>query len=195
MTKTVDEYIAKQLKWAEALTQLRALVTSSAVKETVKWGMPVYTVDGKNVVGIGAFKEHFGIWFFQGVFLKDPKKVLVNAQEGSTKAMRQWRFSSIEELEKNAETVLTYVEEAIKNQKQGKEIKPARKPNLSLTKDMEKAFENEQVIPLFNKLSEAKKREYIEYVTEAKRTETRDKRLSKIIPMIKEGLGLNDQYK
>jgi uncharacterized protein YdeI (YjbR/CyaY-like superfamily) len=44
---------------------------------------------GKNLLGIGAFKNHFGLWFFQGSLLKQNTKLLVNAQEGKTQAMRQ----------------------------------------------------------------------------------------------------------
>ena len=94
------------------------------MEETVKWSAPVYTVNGKNVIGLGAFKNHFGIWFFNGVFLKDEQKLLVNAQEGKTDALRQIRFTSIDDIDKNA--VLQYVIEAVKNQKEGKEITPDR---------------------------------------------------------------------
>jgi len=87
------------------------------VGETVKWSAPVYTVNGKNVLGLGAFKKHFGIWFFNGVFMKDEHKLLVNAQENKTKALRQMRFETIEEIDKNL--VLLYVKEAIENQKLG----------------------------------------------------------------------------
>ena len=52
------------------------------LEENVKWGTPVYSLNGKNVVGITAFKSYVGLWFFQGIFLKDPFKYLVNAQEG-----------------------------------------------------------------------------------------------------------------
>ena len=55
--------------------------------ETIKWGVPVYTLNDKNVLGMGAFKSYVGIWFFQGAFLDDPQKKLINAQEGKTKAL------------------------------------------------------------------------------------------------------------
>ena len=51
------------------------------------------------MIGIGACKSYSGIWFFNGVFLKDKQKKLINAQEGVTKALRQWRFSSVDEIE------------------------------------------------------------------------------------------------
>ena len=98
-TKTVEDYIAGNGEWTEALEKLRSILLDTEMEETVKWGAPVYTIDGKNVVGIGAFKSYVGLWFFQGVFLKDKEKVLVNAQEGKTKALRQWRFSGSGEMD------------------------------------------------------------------------------------------------
>ena len=68
------------------------------LEETVKWGGPVYVADGKNIVGLGAFKSYFALWFFQGALLADQEKVLVNAQEGRTKALRQWRFENKREI-------------------------------------------------------------------------------------------------
>lgn len=55
-------------------------------------GVRLYILNGKNVIGLGAFKNHFAIWFFNGVFLKDEKQLLTNAQEGKTKALRQMHF-------------------------------------------------------------------------------------------------------
>lgn len=119
---SVEEYIENNEQWSEALKQLRTIILNTALEETVKWGMPTYCINGKNVLGLGAFKHHFCIWFHQGVFLKDEQNVLINAQENKTKAMRQMRFSSIDDI--NEALVLSYVQEAINNQKAGKESYP-----------------------------------------------------------------------
>ena len=68
----------------------------------------------KNVIGIGACKSYSGIWFLNGVFLKDKQKKLINAQDGVTKALRQWRFSSVDEIE--PELIKAYIDEAINYQ-------------------------------------------------------------------------------
>jgi len=62
-------YIEKHQKWKEALTLLREILLQSTTEETLKWGTPVYVAHGKNIAGLTAFKNHFSIWFFQGVFL------------------------------------------------------------------------------------------------------------------------------
>jgi len=160
-------------------------------KYYLKWGMPVYTINDKKVLGIGVFKAYVGIWFYQGVFLKDTKKVLVNAQEGKTKGMRQWRFGSFEEMD--AQLIKQYVDEAIAHQKAGKEIKPEKKPLVVPDELAEEISSNAQLSEAFDALT--LKREYAEYIAEAKRHATKLTRMEKIKPMILQGIGLNDKYR
>lgn len=193
MAKSVEEYIENQEKFGESINMLRDIMLSTEMIETVKWGMPTYTINNKNVLGISAFKNHFGIWFFNGVFLSDPHNILLNAQEGKTKAQRQLRFSSIEDINKNI--VLDYVYEAIDNQKKGLEIKPVKKP-LVIPKELAlKLAENKKLGEIFKSLSLGKKKEFSEYIRDAKREDTKIKRLEKIIPMILNNIGLNDKYR
>ena len=189
-----EEFIDHFPQWKNELEKLRTLLLTTELKEEMKWGMPAYTINKKNVVGLGAFKSYVGIWFHQGVFLKDKKKKLINAQEGKTKALRQWRFSSVEEID--GQLILEYVEEAIQNQKDGKEIKPTKNKSLTLPKELMDYFsKNKNVKNAFDKFTPGKKREFAEYINEAKREETKLKRLKKITPMILAGQGLNDKYK
>ncbi|MBT8318987.1 MAG: DUF1801 domain-containing protein, partial [Gramella sp.] len=87
--KNAEEYISCHQYWEEELRQLHEMILTTELKSEIKWGAPVYTLEGKNVVGLGAFKKHFGIWFFNGALLKENTSLLVNAQEGKTKALRQ----------------------------------------------------------------------------------------------------------
>lgn len=98
---TVESYINSKKEWSESLILLQEIFRSVSLDETIKWGMPTYTLKNKNVVGFSAFKSYVGIWFFQGVFLKDPAKKLINAQEGVTRGQRQWRFQNYSEIKKN----------------------------------------------------------------------------------------------
>ena len=190
--KTVAEYFDLNEKYRQELMMLRDIILSTGLEETVKWGGPVYTLDGKNIVGIGSFKSYFGLWFYQGVFLKDSEKKLFNAQEGVTKALRQWRFNSIDEI--NPELIVEYIEEAIQNHKDGKEIKPEKKKIPELPEEMTELFKEEPG-QMFKKLTPFKQRQYIEYISSAKRVETRQSRMEKIAVMINEGIGLNDKYR
>ena len=193
MAKSVEEYIEDQKKYGNSLEILREIMLSTEMDETVKWGMPTYTINNKNVVGISAFKSHFGIWFFNGVFLADPHNILYNAQEGKTKGLRQLRFTNKEQINKSI--ILDYVFEAIDNQKKGLEVKTEKKP-LIIPKELKNLFnENKKLSAIFDSLTFGKKREFAEYIIEAKRDETKQKRIEKIIPMILNNIGLNDKYR
>ena len=192
---SVEEYIETNEKWSEALVLLRSIMLQTELVETLKWSIPTYTINNKNVCGIGAFKDHFGIWFFNGVFLKDEHNLLRNAQEGKTKAMRQLNFNSIEEVDTNI--VLMYVKEAIDNQKAGKEVKPDRtKKETVIPTELQAIFNNNADLKkAFDNLSPYKQREYCEHIASAKREATKHSRLEKITPMILSGVGLHDKYK
>lgn len=92
--KSVEDYIAAHENFASEITLLRKLLNKSELEETIKWGAPCYVLNNKNIIGIGAFKSHFALWFFQGNLIPDNNNVLINAQEGKTKSLRQWRFHS-----------------------------------------------------------------------------------------------------
>jgi uncharacterized protein YdeI (YjbR/CyaY-like superfamily) len=192
---SVEEYIEVHETWIEPLNILRDMLNSTELEETIKWNAPVYTLQGKNVVGLGAFKHHFGIWFFNGVFLKDEYDLLVNAQEGKTKGLRQMRFSSADEMDKKK--ILAYVKEAIQNQKLGKEVKVERSKKKTVIPDLLKRelVEDADLKLSFNKLTNYKQREYCEYIDTAKREATKLSRLERIKPMILHGMGLYDKYK
>lgn len=193
---SVEEYIDSKESWREALLLLREIFLESELKESVKWGMPVYTLKNKNVAGFSAFKSHVGIWFYQGVFLKDPENMLVNAQEGVTKGLRQWRFESVEEIQSSREMISNYLHEAAENQKKGKRIIPARGEKAEIPGELQHAFSEESGLKeKFEALTPGKQREYANYVSEAKKPATRQQRTRKIIPLIMKGIGLNERYK
>lgn len=193
-TKTVDEYIADAEQWGAELSRLREIINRTELEETLKWGAPVYTLDGKNVVGLGGFKSYFGLWFFQGVFLEDPAGKLVSAQEGRTRGLRQWRMNSAAEIEEKL--VRQYLEEAIANQKEGRAIKPAAGRPLELPEELAaKLSEDAALRKAFENFTPGRQKEFAEHVAAAKRPETRARRLEKILPLIREHVGLHDKYK
>lgn len=194
-SEKIDQYIQKHEHWSKELSSIRDLINTTELKEEVKWGAPAYTLNGKIVLGLAAFKQHMAIWFHQGVFLKDVQQKLVNAQEGKTKALRQWRIKKGDDI--NLNIVLAYIHESIQNTLAGKEIKPVRtKKKLILPPFLKSALDNDtDLAESFSKLSPGKQRDYAEHIDTAKRETTKQSRLEKIIPMILEGKGLHDKYK
>ncbi|MNL18991.1 hypothetical protein D3C87_1401640 [compost metagenome] len=179
--------------WEEELLLLKSIIDKTELEETIKWGGPVYVYNKKNVVGIGGFKDYFTIWFFNGVFLKDEKKKLINAQEDKTKSLRQWRFTSKDEV--NEKEVLEYIAEAIENEKQGKIIKPSKKEAI-ISELLQKEMNNNPALAeAFQKFSPYKQYEFLEYIESAKQEKTKLSRIEKVIPMILGNVGLNDKYR
>ena len=193
-SQKIDAYVAKHTAWTKELQALRNIFQQTELKEEVKWGAPTYTLNGKIVVGYAAFKHHYAIWFYQGVFLKDTEQKLNNAQEGKTKSMRQWRFEKGDPIPEKI--VLKYLEESIQNTLAGKEIKPQRKKGVTLPPILKDAFKADASLQkAFGELSPGKQREYAEHIGSAKREATQQSRLEKAIPLILRGEGLHDKYK
>ena len=192
--KKVEAFYSKEGPFREGLALLRKTALKTRLEEDYKWNSPVYTLNGKNVFGITAFSSHFGIWFFNGVYLKDPKKVLENAQEGKTKAMRHWKFTTLEEVE--PETVLSYMTEALENQQKGRVWTPDGKMVTKVPELLKSKLEQDaELKKAFEQFSTYKRREFCEYIETAKQEATRIKRLDKILPMILDGGSLNDRYR
>ncbi|MGQ7946956.1 YdeI/OmpD-associated family protein [Flavobacterium sp. WC2509] len=181
--------------WEAELDILKTIIAKTTLVETNKWGGCIYVLNNKNVIGIGGFKNFFSIWFFNGAYLKDDKKHLINANEGVTKSLRQWRFTTKEEIIEDE--ILSYIKEAIENEEQGKIIKPVKtKEAIVIPELLQKELDdNMQLNDSFLQFSPYKQKEFIEYIETAKREETKRSRIEKIKPMILENIGLNDKYR
>ncbi|MDX1363109.1 MAG: YdeI/OmpD-associated family protein [Arenibacter latericius] len=193
-SEKIEAYYEKEQPFKPGVSILRELALKTELIEDYKWGCPVYTIDNKNVIGILAFKSYFGIWFFNGAFLSDPKKVLENVQEGKTKAMRHWKFTSVTDIDKA--TILAYLEEAVSNQKKGKVLIPEKKKTFIIPHQLQVAFDTiPKLKDSFKKLAPYKQRQYCEYIAEAKQEKTKQSRLEKCIPLILKEMGLHDKYR
>jgi len=66
ISKKVDAYLEKFPKWKDGMHTIREIMLATELEEEVKWGMPTYRINGKNVVSFAGFKNHYGVWFHQG---------------------------------------------------------------------------------------------------------------------------------
>lgn len=190
---SIEEYVLLHADWEAQLRQLIGVMQQTELSASIKWGAPVYSQDGKNVIGLGAFKNHIAIWFFQGVFLKKNTALLVNAQEGKTKALRQIRFGQNDSI--NNDAIIPYIEEAIANQKAGLELK-AKPKSLIIPEELVAILNGNKLLKAaFYDLSPGKQKEYAQFIAEAKKQTTRSNRIKKIEPLILQGKGLNDRYR
>ncbi|WP_137871065.1 YdeI/OmpD-associated family protein [Sphingopyxis sp. 2PD] len=188
----VDAYIAKAQPFAQPiLTHLRDLVHSHApgVEETLKWGVPHFVLNGQNLAGMAAFKEHatFGFW-------RDEE---VTGSPRDTGAMGSMgRLASLADLPGD-EAMADYIRKAAALCAEGKPKRAAPKPKaaLDLPGDLGVALKaNAAAQGHWDSFSPGKRRDYIEWVLEAKREETRVKRIETIVAQVAEGKGRNWKY-
>jgi uncharacterized protein YdeI (YjbR/CyaY-like superfamily) len=192
--KSVDAFFAADAPFMKELRILRALLLDAGFEESIKWGRPSYAFAGRTLIGLAAFKQHFGLWFHQGALLADKAGVLTNAQEGKTQAMRHWRMTSARDIK--PALVRAYLKETKAHEAAGARV--ARKSAVAVETPPELAAalaNNRRAKAAFDKLSASCRREYSSYVAEAKQTATKQRRIEKIVPMIVDGVGLNDKYR
>lgn len=191
--KKINAYIKKHEKWKSQLETIRAILVETEMEETIKWGSPSYILDSNILISLVGFKNHCAIWFHQGVFLEDAKSVLTNAQEGTTRGMRQLRIIEGDKLNKGL--VKAYVIETIANHRAGKKIATVKK-ELNVPAELSEALEKDKKLTAaYKALTPGRQREYADHIAGAKQKKTRLARVSKAVPLILQGVGLNDKYK
>ncbi|MDR3010538.1 MAG: DUF1801 domain-containing protein [Sphingobacterium sp.] len=180
--------------WQEAEELMQQIIQQTSLKKEFKWGSYIYTHKGKNVIGWGGFKNFFSLWFYNGVFLTDRDKHLISASEGKTKALRQWRFEDVKDMD--TEKIAKYIQESIQTIDAGKELKPTKSPTKAPTGLLLEALQTDPTFAeSFQALTPGKQKEYIEYIDEAKQEKTKQSRIEKIKPLVLAKRGLNDKYK
>jgi uncharacterized protein YdeI (YjbR/CyaY-like superfamily) len=174
--------------WKAEIAEMRRVLAGIPMKEECKWGKPTYTVDGKNIVIMQAFKKYFALGFFQGALLKDPKKVLV--QLGQVQAGRVMKFTSVEEIRAKATTIKAYVREAIAVEKAGLRIEPKKTSDYPIPKELTERFRRDTRFKrAFEALTPGRQRSYLYHFAAAKQSATRVARIEKAMPAIFEGRG------
>jgi uncharacterized protein YdeI (YjbR/CyaY-like superfamily) len=185
----VDAYIAKAAPFAQPiLTRLRTLVHRAVpgITEDIKWGMPAFLYDGKIFAGMAAFKAHatFGLWH-QGM-----QKIIAKELGATSDAMGSLgRLTSEKELPSDA-TLLRLLRTARDLHDSGAPMraKPKAKPALATPPDLAAALKlRPRAAKNWAAFSPSAKREYIEWITEAKRPDTRTNRLETTLEWVAEG--------
>ncbi len=180
--------MAYRERWEQEIAEMRRVLARLAMKEECKWGKPTYTVDGKNVVILQGFKEYFGLGFFQGALLKDPKKVLV--QLGQVQAARVMKLTSVKDIKAKAATIKAYVREAIAVEKLGLRVEPKKTSDYPVPEELTERFRRDPRFKrAFEALTPGRQRSYLYHFAAAKQSATRVARIDKAMPAIFEGRG------
>ena len=192
MNPKVDFYFNKANKWQEEIRKLRTIVLDCGLTEELKWGVPCYTFQDRNIVLIHVFKEYCALLFFKGVLLKDDEDILIQ-QTKNVQAARQIRFTNIREIVKRQPVLKAYIYEAIEVEKAGLNVVFKRTREYVLPEELvNKLKKNPALKTAFYALTPGRQKGYIFYFSAPKLSKTRESRVEKSMKQILSGKGLND---
>lgn len=181
-------------RWQEELNLLRQLVLESGLQEECKWSIPCYTLAGKNVVTVSAFKDYACLSFFKGSLLTDPLQLLHKPGE-SSQAARTLRFTSPAEVASQVEAIRALLAEAIELEKAGRRVVFAKNPEPLPAELLAQMEESAELKKAFFSLTPGQQRAYIIYFSQPKQTQTRLGRIEKYRQQILEGKPFFDKNK
>lgn len=188
----VDKFLDRTDRWREEFIKLRGIILDCGLKEELKWGVPCYTYDNKNVVLIHGFKEYCAILFHKGVLLKDPEQILI-IQSKNVQSARQVRFTNIQQIIELEPIIKTYIKEAIEVEKAGLKVEFKKTEEFNMPDEFKEFLEEmPDLKSAFEALTPGRQRAYLLHFSAPKQSKTRVARIEKSIQRIFEGKGLND---
>lgn len=194
----IDSYISKSADFAKPiLIHLRELVHLSCpeVEEKIKWGFPHFDYKGM-MCSIASFKMHCAFGFWKASLMKD--KTLIANAESETAMGHYGKITSLKDLPSDKK-IIAHIKEAMMLNEKGIKL-PAKKVtavnNETLVPDyfLKQLKKNKKAFTTFEKFSPSHKREYIEWITEAKTDETKNRRMQTAIEWMVEGKSRNWKY-
>lgn len=190
----VDAYIAKVPDFARPILEhLRAAVHAACpnTEETMKWSRPHFTYQGKLFAGMSAFKQHATFGFWRGT-------EVVGASDDAMSAMGQFgRITSVDDLPKPKE-LAELIRKAMSVTEGGppkRQPKHEPRPKFDMPEELAAALaDNPDASAAFDGFSPSARYEYVEWVAEAKRPETKAKRVERAIEQLAVGKRLHWKY-
>jgi uncharacterized protein YdeI (YjbR/CyaY-like superfamily) len=165
--------------------------TYPEIQEGKKWESISYWIDKGLICGFFANKDFVTLMFYDGALLKDTKKILSTTDNIRSRSIR---FTSIQEVSNIADVLNKYIVESINNNKNGKKIVVGKR-TIETPQELRTILAKEKLLEKFEAMSYSTKKDYIEWITKAKREETKKERLQKALKQISLGKGLYDKYK
>lgn len=190
MDKRIDAYIAQSEDFAKpVLSHLRELVHEVCpyIQETIKWGFPHFEYKGL-LCSMAAFKHHCAFGFWKAAIMEDAK----NLKENNTNSMgHSGKIKSLSDLPADR-IIKSLIKEAMKLNEDGIKLpdrkKSDKKPEIIVPDSLKKELvKYRKASDTFNNLSLSHKKNYIDWINEAKKLETRDRRILKTIEWLTEG--------
>ena len=193
-----DAYIEKSADFAKPiLNHLRSLVHKAcpAVEEKIKWSFPNFEYKNEMLCHFAAFKNHCAFGFWKASLMKDGW-LKENAE--SENAMGHYgKLTSLKDLPAD-KIIIAHIKEAMKLNDEGIKV-PRNKPGKASPIEtpgyfLQEIKKNKNALAAWEKFSNSHKKEYVEWIVDARRDETRSKRMQQAIEWIAEGKGRNWKY-
>lgn len=187
----IDVYIEKSADFAQPiLNHLRAIIHKAVpeIHETMKWSFPHFEYKKSILCSMASFKQHCSFGFWLGSMMDDSHGVLKSREEGGMGHFG--KIASLEDLP-SEDVIISYIYQAVKLIDSGAKLEkkaPVQAKELIIPEDFNTALKsNSKAMATFELFSPSNKKEYVEWVTEAKTESTRQKRLETAIEWMSEG--------
>ena len=188
----VDAFIDRAGKWRAEFIALREILLKAGLTEELKWGVPCYALNGKNVALIHGFKDYCAVLFVKGALLKDARGLLIR-QTDNVQAARQMRFTSLGEIAAREDGLAAYILEAAEIERAGLSVDFKESAEFAVPDEFRARLdESPQLKEAFDTLTPGRQRAYLLHFSGAKQSATRAARVEKCIPKILAGKGLDD---
>lgn len=182
----------KALIWNEPLVKLRMILLDSELKEELKWSQPCYTLNGKNVLIMSAFKDFAFLSFLKGVLLNDPNNLLETPGKNS-QIDRRLTFNTAAEVEASEAIIRAFIAEAIALEKSGAKVE-VKKELEPIPDELAEIFKEDPAFKTaFESLTPGRQRGYILHFSQPKQSKTRISRIEKCMDKIFAGKGFHDR--
>jgi uncharacterized protein YdeI (YjbR/CyaY-like superfamily) len=190
--KQIEASFLPGARWGEPMRLLRELLLFGGLTEELKWNKPTYLHNGENTAILFDFKEACAIGFMKGALMKDESHILVAPGEHS-QAMRMAKFTRAEDVRAFAETLRSYIAEAVAIEDAGLEI-DFQPTKVDMPEEFQEMLEKDAALKLaFYSLTPGRQRAYLIYFADAKQSKTRVARIEKYVPRILGGKGMLDR--
>lgn len=185
----------KVRSWTMELETLRQmLLETPGLTEELKWGVAVYTHNGKNVVNLSALKDYCALGFFKGALLPDAEQQL-RAPGAHSQATRLWEFRSLQDIEAKETAIRQMLIKAVEIEQSGLKIE-FKKELEPLPDELLAEFEEDLAFEqAFYALTPGRQRGYVLHFSQPKSSSSRSSRIAKCKHQILQGQGLHDAYK
>jgi len=185
-------FFDKEGPWHDAYAALRAIAFDCGLEEHLKWGVPCYTKNGRNIVLIHGFKDYCAYLFFKGALMTDGHGLLVRQTE-NVQSARQIRFTGMTDIQGHEAVLRGYIEAAVAIEESGEKVAMKKTAEFAMPDEFQARLdEDPDLKTAFEALTPGRQRGYLLHFSSAKQARTREARIDKYTPQIMAGKGLDD---